>query len=959
MSKPGGNKSITEFFKAVGDNNGKKAAKKSAPAATKRAAKVVHEIIDDDEEIEQSPKRLKTTKNSTSPYFKGQVGAKPTKKEVISLESDDDFNMDEDDAFDDEDDEAFLADDLEEIAPPPPKTTRASRQAPSPKKAKPQTPKKTPTKATAAKKEIAEEEIPVVESPTKKVKNTATPKKTPVKKESTTAANTASTASSAITAEEVLAKIPNAELPEVEEGKKFNFFAKKAADASTGTGESIDIPEASPNCLSGLTMVFTGVLPRLDRDSAENLAKKYGGKVTKSISGKTSVVVIGDEAGPSKIAKIKKLNIKAIDENGFIQLLESMPVEGGGGDAAIKAKIKREEEERRVIEEAEAEELKAQQEEERKRKLLEARRQEIVKKSSSSSQDRIPEDVPRPISDSEKLWTVKYAPSTLQQLCGNKGQVQKLHTWLEQWFDNAKSGFQYGGSDGGGKFRACLISGPPGIGKTSAAHLVAKNLGFDILEKNASDVRSKSLLNANLKSVLTNTSVVGFFKHRDENVEHTKNDRKFCLIMDEVDGMSSGDHGGAGALSAFCRVTNMPMILICNDKSLPKMRTFDKVTYALPFRRPSEMEVKSRLMSIAHREKIKLDANVIGQLVQATGNDIRQMINLLSTVSKTQKSIGSTEAKDAAASWKKQTILKPFEITEKLLHGQIYLPSARHSLNDKIDLYFNDIDFTPLMIQENYLSTSPTNCTSIRNHLERVANAADDISQSDRINSLIRSSEQQWSLLPFHGVMSSVKPSSEVAGVLKQRINFAGWLGQNSKTMKYQRLLQELQYHTRLRTSTDKKELRLDYMTVLLKRMTDPLIEKQEDGIDDVMDVMDYYFLSREDWDTINELGVGGDVTAKISTKVKTTFTRKYNSTTHPVAIYKTGNSVGAGGARKQKVDYEDVIEDDTNEKEEEETEDSDKIDTKKDKLIKEVKPKRAAKAKAKPAAKPRAKAIK
>ena len=147
-----------------------------------------------------------------------------------------------------------------------------------------------------------------------------------------------------------------------------------------------------------------------------------------------------------------------------------------------------------------------------------------------------------------------------------------------------------------------MISGPPGIGKTSAAHLVAKSLGFDIIERNASDVRSKSLLNANVKSILNNTSVVGYFKHRGDT-EKNSNNKRFCIIMDEVDGMSSGDHGGAGALSQFCKITSMPMILICNDKSLPKMRTFDRTTYDLPFRRPSENEVKSRLMTIAFREK--------------------------------------------------------------------------------------------------------------------------------------------------------------------------------------------------------------------------------------------------------------------------------------------------------------------------------------------------------------------
>ena len=51
-------------------------------------------------------------------------------------------------------------------------------------------------------------------------------------------------------------------------------------------------------------------------------------------------------------------------------------------------------------------------------------------------------------------------------------------------------------------------------------------------------------------------------------------------------------------------------------------------------------------MTIAFREKVKLDPSVIGQLVQATSNDIRQMINLLSTVSKTQKQIGANSMKE-------------------------------------------------------------------------------------------------------------------------------------------------------------------------------------------------------------------------------------------------------------------------------------------------------------------------
>jgi replication factor C subunit 1 len=55
-----------------------------------------------------------------------------------------------------------------------------------------------------------------------------------------------------------------------------------------------------------------------------------------------------------------------------------------------------------------------------------------------------------------------------------------------------------------GALRAALLSGPPGIGKTTAAHLVAAECGFDILELNASDARNKKSLDVHsIRSSLT------------------------------------------------------------------------------------------------------------------------------------------------------------------------------------------------------------------------------------------------------------------------------------------------------------------------------------------------------------------------------------------------------------------------------------------------------------------------
>lgn len=840
---------------------------------------------------------------------------------MIDVDDDDDDYIDNDDAKDDKE----LEDDDLELKPRGTKRTRAPSASPKKK------------------------ETVVKEPPVKKAKTPAPKKRAP--------ALTSASAGGESAAEKVLATIPDAILPEVDPSKKVNFFALQAAkdNASQPTG-NIDIPEAQPNCLGGLTIVFTGILPNLERTQAENLAKKYGARVTKSISGKTSLVVLGDDAGPSKVQKISALKIKAINEEGFILLLSMMPADGGDGAAAQKAKQLREEEDRKIMEQVERDvALEEEKKREQEQKLIEHRKEEakrakakVISPSIKSEgleenqfmshgsfpDSHLPKDEPKIILEEDKLWTTKYKPTDIRSLCGNKGSVNKLQHWLSNWFESRKGP---GNENDGLKYRAVLISGPPGIGKTTAAHIVSKQLGYDILEKNASDVRSKSLLNQQVKSVLNNTSVVGFFKHRNDEVED-KNAKKFVLIMDEVDGMSSGDHGGVGALAAFCKVTKMPLILICNERTLPKMRPLLTCTFGLRFQRPLEKDVISKLFTIAMREGIKMDKEIVGQLVQATGGDIRQMINLMYTVSRTQKQFGQAEATKASKQWGKETILKPFDIVPSFLGNRIWHEGSNHNLNAKLEMYFNDMDIVPLMIQDNYLGCRPANAVSEKDALKRIAKASDDILRSDRVNSLIRSSEQQWSLLPFHAILSTIAPSYEVHGQFGLRIFFPSWLGQNSKAMKFLRLLQSVQYHTRTCTTSEKMELRLEYIPLMAHRLVDPLIEQGESGIESVIGFMDSYYLNKEDWDSIVELGVGrnkdSELVKGLKTAVKSKFTRKYNESTHPTIIYKTGDSVSKGGAKAAKVDFEDVVEDDTSNDKGDEKDSEQPTDVTKDKQI-------------------------
>ncbi|MBQ8836028.1 MAG: NAD-dependent DNA ligase LigA [Clostridia bacterium] len=104
-----------------------------------------------------------------------------------------------------------------------------------------------------------------------------------------------------------------------------DFFARpesrKLADELIAAGvltESTAKPKGEK--LAGLTFVITGTLPTMKRDEASDLIKSNGGKVSSSVSKKTSYVVAGEEAG-SKLTKANELGIAVISEEQLLEML--------------------------------------------------------------------------------------------------------------------------------------------------------------------------------------------------------------------------------------------------------------------------------------------------------------------------------------------------------------------------------------------------------------------------------------------------------------------------------------------------------------------------------------------------------------------------------------------------------------------------------------------------------------
>ncbi|GAA5961484.1 hypothetical protein JCM3765_003600 [Sporobolomyces pararoseus] len=719
---------------------------------------------------------------------------------------------------------------------------------------------------------------------------------------------------------------------EVKEKPKWSF-KPRAGPANPGSKE---IPVGEENCLAGLTFVFTGELQSLSREDGQDLVKRYGGRVTTAPSSKTSYVVLGSDAGPKKLELIKKHKIKTLDEDGFLRMI---------GTSESKADDP---------------------------KFLEAKKKEEEKIKTMAKSMSLTKDAPEHLT---QLWTTKYAPKKLTEICGNKGSVEKLGKWLELWPKSVACGFKKPGPDAMGSFRCVLISGPPGIGKTTAAHLVAKLHGYDILELNASDTRSKKLLEAAFASKITDTTLSGFFKSTNPEVEDSVTgeglgvNKKSVIIMDEVDGMSAGDRGGVGALNSFIKKTKVPIIAICNDKTSQKMKPLLNTTFQMSFKRPAANEIRSRIMSIAFKEGIKLDGKSVDQLVQGSQSDIRQIVNMLATYKLGAKALDYDQSKKLSKMNEKNALQTPWTLYSKLFGPQSGSQVSGMSLNDKLEIYFQDHQMMPLFVQENYAKGRFSSSSSYSGqelqlkNLELLSKAADSISDGDLVDSMIHGTQQHWSLMPLHGIMSCVKPASYCYGQGGQS-NFPSWFPKNSSQGKLGRLLGEIQIRMRLKVSGDRKEIRQSYLPTLFPRLVTPLQERGSEAVQEVIDLMDEYYLTKEDWDAIVELGIGEgfnqeEVLKLIPPATKTAFTRKYNSTDHPIPFHKDDGSKAkakklGSGAGQEVPDNEDAFidEDDLEEDGDDLGADSDDSQASigKDKLIK-------SKAAKKSTAKPKTKA--
>ena len=182
----------------------------------------------------------------------------------------------------------------------------------------------------------------------------------------------------------------------------------------------------------------------------------------------------------------------------------------------------------------------------------------------------------------ELLWVDKYKPGHTHDIIGTDSTFKNLLQWLKYWearhLQKTLKLPAYTKENPGAK--AVLLSGPPGIGKTTVASLVAREAGYELLELNASDVRSKKAVNEELANVVLSQAMNGQGQMR-----------KRLVIMDEVDGMGGQDRGGIQELIKIIKASKSPIICICNDRMHTKIRSLANHCYDCRVKRPVNLRL--------------------------------------------------------------------------------------------------------------------------------------------------------------------------------------------------------------------------------------------------------------------------------------------------------------------------------------------------------------------------------
>lgn len=293
-----------------------------------------------------------------------------------------------------------------------------------------------------------------------------------------------------------------------------------------------------------------------------------------------------------------------------------------------------------------------------------------------------------PAKESE-LWVDIYAPKSLTEYIDDNHNIEKALIWLENFRNKVKK-----------TPAILLLTGKPGIGKTTLAHLLFKHFNYDYHEFNASEARSGKEIKDFLEP-FNKGNILSFF----EGCE----DIKKGIIMDEVDGIDSRSSVSDG-LTTFLTMTEAnkpdrfkyPIICIANDADCNKIDKIRKFSMELTIKQPTKETLKRFLEKVAIGEKLDIEKGVIKEIINKSEPDFRQVSNKLAYLIKLVKPNNKGKRHVTMKSFEDIDILtttdKKLDLNE-ILHK---LMLEETSFEETLRLYETDMNIITMSFYSNF-----------------------------------------------------------------------------------------------------------------------------------------------------------------------------------------------------------------------------------------------------------------
>jgi replication factor C large subunit len=218
-------------------------------------------------------------------------------------------------------------------------------------------------------------------------------------------------------------------------------------------------------------------------------------------------------------------------------------------------------------------------------------------------------------------WASKYRPKHVDELVGNSTALRQMVNWGRTWTRESSP---------------LILYGKPGTGKTSSVYALAADLGWEVIELNASDQRTRDIILRIAGTSSQTRSLTGAVRK--------------VILLDEADNLhGTADRGGARAILEVLKTARQPVILVVNDLYQIQAEIRSRCE-PVQFRALPARSIVPRLRFICSSEHLSCEEQALKDIAEAANGDMRAAITMLEAAAIGREALGdadvSTSRKD-------------------------------------------------------------------------------------------------------------------------------------------------------------------------------------------------------------------------------------------------------------------------------------------------------------------------